>query len=48
MMRATSEAGMKEINKESVRSREALLTLLREMIEDWTNLAERKRNDFSD
>jgi putative GTP pyrophosphokinase len=48
MTRATSEAGMQEIHKESAQSREALLTLLREMIEDWTNLAERKRNDFSD
>ena len=43
MAKATSEAGIKEIDTESEKSREALLTLLREMIKGWTKLAEREK-----
>jgi len=43
LRRASSEAGMMEIDRESIQSREALLTLLREMIGEWTKLAKEKK-----
>jgi ppGpp synthetase/RelA/SpoT-type nucleotidyltranferase len=43
MTRASSESGVIEIDRESVQSREALLTLLSEMIGEWTRLAGEKK-----